>query len=548
MIQRKNKVLASVMASVLLMGNTVPALAADISVTGDTTGQTPTEFAVDEEALGGGLIVTIPASLELVRDTGTGDYGVEDVVSAQGNMNPSKKLQVSTDLTVEYTNADDNNITLTGDVTFGTNGVEEWTAAQTKASLETLDSRAINVAVSGSDVEYMGTYQTVVEFDINLVSAAGVSSVESYTWTNDGVSATVTGLADGVNGTDLVIPDTYNGLPVTTIGDSAFENTTATSVTMSNNITTLGSRSFYGATQLKRVILSDYLTNIGSNVYAGCDKLTEIVYKGETYTSADALIKALRANGATVADDAFANTKLAQADEQAAVQAAMFTWETSETEASVTGIADGVTETDLVIPSTYNGLPVTTIKGTAFEEENLTSLVIPSSVTSIGQNAFKNSTGLTNIELPDSVTSLGTSAFYGSSIETIKLSENLATIDKNTFYGSKLRSITIPSSVTLINDSAFTECYDLAEVNLSEGLITIRSYAFSNCTSLTSITIPSTVTTIGTQRSFQNSGLTSVTYNGVTYTTDSEIRNAMGTSGVDVDTTTFYGTPLKEGN
>jgi hypothetical protein len=83
-----------------------------------------------------------------------------------------------------------------------------------------------------------------------------------------------------------------------------------------------------------------------------------------------------------------------------------------ETYYIVTGIGD-CADTDIIIPSTYEGKPVTAIGSSAFERcTGLTSIVIPDSVTSIGNGAFYFCYGLTSIAIPDSVTSIGDAAFY----------------------------------------------------------------------------------------------------------------------------------------
>ncbi len=153
-------------------------------------------------------------------------------------------------------------------------------------------------------------------------------------------------------------------------------------------------------------------------------------------------------------------------------------------------------ELDLVIPSTYKGLPVTEIGDGAFDSDknpamlNVKSVTIPNSVTSIGSGAFSGRSSLTSIEIPNSVTSIGSGAFS---------------------FCTSLTSVTIGDSVTSIGDSAFDECDSLTSVTIPDSVTSIGSSAFSFCTSLTSIVIPDSVTSIGNSAFYSCDSLTSVT-------------------------------------
>ena len=115
-------------------------------------------------------------------------------------------------------------------------------------------------------------------------------------------------------------------------------------------------------------------------------------------------------------------------------------------------------DTDIVIPSAYNGLPVISVGESAFYNcTALTSIVLPDGVTSIGESAFYNCTALTSIIIPDSVTTIEKSAFL---------------------YCSSLASITIPDSVTEIKDNAFSGCRSLASVPLPDSITAIGKYVF----------------------------------------------------------------------
>ena len=167
---------------------------------------------------------------------------------------------------------------------------------------------------------------------------------------------------------------------------------------------------------------------------------------------------------------------------------------------SVTSIGGSAFEgcsglTSLIIPSS-----VTSIGGSAFKGcSGLTSLTIPSSVTEIGGAAFKGCSGLTSLTIPSSVTEIGGAAFKGcSGLTSLIIPSSVTSIGGSAFEGcSGLTSLTIPSSVTSIGGSAFKGCSGLTSLIIPSSVTSIGSYVFENCSGLTSITIPSSVTEIG---------------------------------------------------
>ena len=130
---------------------------------------------------------------------------------------------------------------------------------------------------------------------------------------------------------------------------------------------------------------------------------------------------------------------------------------------------------------------------------SLTSLTLPSSVTSIGSSAFSGCSGLTSLTLPSSVTSIEWSAFSGcSGLTSLTLPSSVTSIGGSAFSGcSGLTSLTLPSSVTEIGSSAFSGCSGLTSLTLPSSVSSIGSFAFSGCSGLTSLTLPSCVTSIG---------------------------------------------------
>lgn len=221
---------------------------------------------------------------------------------------------------------------------------------------------------------------------------------------------------------------------------------------------------------------------------------------------------------------------------------------------SVTGIG-ACTDTDLVIPSTYNDLPVTIIGEGAFGYcRSLNSVLIPDSVTIICNDAFRTCTSLTSVTIGDGVTSIGESAFaVCTSLTNLTIGDNVTSIGLEAFSCcSSLVSITIPDGVASIDDEAFTECDSLTSINVSEnneyyksidgnlynkdvttliqyatgkadtsftildGVTSIGKNALNGCRSLVSITIPDSVTSIGDYGIAKCTALTSIVFNGTT--------------------------------
>lgn len=127
-------------------------------------------------------------------------------------------------------------------------------------------------------------------------------------------------------------------------------------------------------------------------------------------------------------------------------------------------------------------------------------------VTSIGEEAFLGRRYITSVTIPSTIESIGDNAFEGcynsgdgQGLKTVVFSgeSKLKTIGKNAFSSCcALESISIPSSVTKIGEGAFIFCYKLASVNIPEGVDKIEKETFMSCESLTTVTIPASVDSI----------------------------------------------------
>ena len=135
-------------------------------------------------------------------------------------------------------------------------------------------------------------------------------------------------------------------------------------------------------------------------------------------------------------------------------------------------------------------------KYTGLESE----LTIPSEldgykVCKIGDRVFSKLSNLTSVIMPDTITDIGVGIFeYCENLRYIKISSNLSIIESGTFYHCEnLSSITVPDSVTTIQVYAFAGCTSLTDIKLSENLTSLGIVAFSGCTNLKSIVLPNSL-------------------------------------------------------
>ncbi len=177
-------------------------------------------------------------------------------------------------------------------------------------------------------------------------------------------------------------------------------------------------------------------------------------------------------------------------------------------------------KTEIVLPYEYEGLPVVTVSESGFAgKENITSIVIPNTVTSVKAKAFQgcislnkvvlpknikvlsdslfeDCTSLVHINIPDTVKEIQCDVFRQAGIEYIDLPYGIEYIGEALFYKSSIRSVRIPNSVTEIRDSAFDGCINLEIVEIPDSVTLIGIRAFHGCLSLRSVVIGSGVTEI----------------------------------------------------
>src|SRR5579859_5530374 len=177
-----------------------------------------------------------------------------------------------------------------------------------------------------------------------------------------------------------------------------------------------------------------------------------------------------------------------------AVVEAQFNYTVTNQTVTITGYSG--TNSVLAVPSTIDGLPVTSIGVSAFFLSSITSITIPNSVTTISDGAFSGCRSLTNITIPNSVTNIGEYAFSDSGLTSITIPSSVTTISAAAFSGCRMTDITIPNNVTSIGEYAFYYS-GLASITIPSSVTSIGEGAFDHCSSLANITIPNSVTNIG---------------------------------------------------
>ena len=354
-----------------------------------------------------------------------------------------------------------------------------------------------------------------------------------YHMIGDGTSYRVSGIGS-FQGTDLVIPAEYRGIPVTSIEISAFEYCSGlTEIVIPDSVTSIGDAAFRGCSGLASVTIGNGVTWIGNYAFYNCSGLTGelIIPNGMTSIGNYTFYGCSGLTGELIIPD------------------------------SMTSIGDytfygcsGLTE--IVIPDSVTSIGDYTFYGCS----GLTGkLIIPDSVTSIGSSAFYKCSGLTEITIPDSVTSIARGAFrYCSGLTEMTIPF------VNTYFGaifgayvseghedyvpSSLKIVTITGG-TSINDYAFRDCSGLTEITIPDSVTSIGSSAFEDCSGLTEITIPDSVTSIGYGAFSGCSGLTKITIpDGVTSIGISAFSGCSGLTEITIpDGVTSIGISALEG-
>ncbi len=353
------------------------------------------------------------------------------------------------------------------------------------------------------DYEYWGPWHFDLLYTVKHISISGITRIGRDAFDGGGHVETVH-IVDSV----------------TSIGGRAFENCTAlTEVIMPESVTTIEYSAFYGCSGLARVVLPESITSIGDYAFMNCKALEELTIRGtagiggHAFAGCSGLTRVVMQEGVSfIGSSAFLNCT--------ALKSVTIPASVTKIEDAFTGCTGlktaGPVGSDANIQIDCKGeFPGKWLSCFSY----LTEVVIPDTVTFIGEEVFQGMTGLTRVVLPNSITSIADNAFYGcSGLTEVVIPDTVTRIGEKAFYGcTSLTEVTkdfIPDSVTTIGSNAFQNCTGLTKAEIPESVEQIADFTFYGCTSLTEVVIPESVTGIG-ERAFSGcTALESITIPG----------------------------------
>lgn len=303
----------------------------------------------------------------------------------------------------------------------------------------------------------------------------------------------------------LVIPQDYNGYPVTQIDANAFRNCVGiTEVAIPNTISIIDQSAFQGCAGLTNVQIPASVKTIGAQAFYGCESLEEIDFPNtEIEFGRNALAKTAwmesQPEGLV-----FVNTQII----------------TYKGEMSENFVLDFIPDTTTAI-STY-----------AFEGmNNLGKVVLPDSIKKVGMAAFMK-TGISEVTLSKKMTEIEVGVFFGcTNLKRVRIPESVKVIGQQAFSGSGLEYISFSEGLEEIGNQAFTSCEGLTLLELPSSLKTIQFGAFALCSNLEAVTFRVGINTIEELCFFNCSKLTSIIFIG----THAQWRKVICRAGWDTD-------------
>ena len=362
------------------------------------------------------------------------------------------------------------------------------------------------------------TYSFTIEQDV-IAKFTVKSEMAEFTFASSWTFCKITGVKDK-NANKIIIPD-Y----VSSIGDYAFDSCgSLTSVEIPNSVTSIGSHAFDNCSSLTRV----YITDLTSwcNIKFSNSSSTPLSLGATLYLNNQPITTLTIPNDVTsIGSSAFrycsSLTSVVIPDSVTSIGSSAFGYCSSLTSVvipdSVTSIGSSAFSncsslTSIVIPDS-----VTSIGSSAFDNCSSLKYNIEGNLKYLGNSsnpyvylADTTSTSITSAKINDNCKFIGYEAFYYcSSLTSVVIPNSVTSIGEGAFEDcNRLTSVVIPNSVISIGDFAFNNCDSLTSVVIPNSVTSIGRGAFNDCGSLTSVVIPESVTYIGSEAFYGCDSLT----------------------------------------
>ena len=338
--------------------------------------------------------------------------------------------------------------------------------------------------------DYYGIKKVVIESGVTSIGNNAFAYLEDASIYSVTIPSTVTRIGDWAFAGCEILTQITIPASVTELGVGAFAESGLTSVTIPSGVKHISNQLFNGCAYLSEVTLPDGLLTIGEYAFFDCelgaidlpDSLTTI--KSHAFGLCGLQSVRLGQNVSSIEPNAFFMCESLQGIKVSSSNAYYC--------ADSYGVLYNKEKTELLaVPATLAGsytiaTGVQEIHGGMFQNLYfLTAIIIPDTVTKIGEFAFYGCSRLAEVEMPDSITALGQYAFATcGKLSNVKLSSKLTRIEACTFWGCALLDyIAIPEGVTYIGESAFSGC-ELWEISLPVTLEEIGDCAFNDCQEL----------------------------------------------------------------
>ncbi len=326
---------------------------------------------------------------------------------------------------------------------------------------------------------------------------------------------------------EVIIPETITykskKLKVTSIKNSAFYDCRGlTSIVIPNSVTSIGDHAFYDCRGLTSIVIPNSVASIGNYAFSGCYGLTSVVIGNsvtsigkEAFWSCSRLKTVVNLSDWTFAKGSSGDGYVARyADKvynapKGRIEGDFVLGKPNDVKTLVGYLGSATTAN---LPTDYDGENYVIGKYAFADCSGLTSIVIPNSVTSIGDDAFYKCSGLTSVVIGNSVTSIGDNAFRDcTGLTSVEIPNSVTSIGSYAFEGcTGLTSVVIPNSVTSIGLNAFNGCSGLTSVVIGNSVTSIGLNAFDGCSGLTSVVIGNSVTSIGNYAFYSCESLASI--------------------------------------